>query len=58
MQTANSRNNQLPAANGPENHTVGALPRGTSSSKAKRQTNLSNNDIMMQNMQNNGHLIQ
>lgn len=54
---ANSRNNPLPAANGPENHTVGALPRGSSSNNAKHQTNLSNNELMMQNMQNNSHLI-
>lgn len=54
---ANSRNNQLVVASGPENHTVGALPRGTSSSKSKHQTHLSNNDLIMQNMQNNGHLI-
>lgn len=54
---ANSRNNQLAVASGPENHTVGALPRGTSSSKAKHQTHLSNNDLMMQNVQNNSHLI-
>lgn len=49
MQAANSRNNQLAVASGPENHTVGALPRGTSSSKARHQSNLSNNDLMMQN---------
>jgi hypothetical protein len=54
---ANSRNNQLAVASGPENHTVGALPRGTSSSKAKHQTHLSNNDLIMQNVQNSSHLI-